>query len=1205
MKVSILMITYNHEKFIAQAIDSILTQNVDFDYEIVIGEDCSTDQTRQIVIGYQKKYPDKIRLLLPESNLGMLPNFVNTYRSCKGEYIAVLEGDDYWISKDKLKKQVNFLDNHLDCSICFTNALLFWEDKHQDPRFFAHEQAKISVIEDLLIKNFISTPTVMYRNGLIQDFPDWYLAQSLGDWSFYIMLAEHGNIGYIDEVMSAYRIHKGGVWSCKNTDYQIREAMKMLQNVRAYFATKENQKYQEILDNVINYYSETLSKITHNQLISTDIKDSRLVEKSKPYKLHIGCGQNIFKDWINIDIEANHPNVDLLCDVREGLPFENASCSLIYNEHVLEHLTVEEGLFFLKECQRVLQPGGTLRVAMPNLEYIVEHYKSENWRNQNWLKWPEFQFVQTRAEMINICFRWWEHKWLYDLEELTRRLSEVGYSKIRNVTWGESTIPEFKNRETREDSLLIIEAEVTPITNQEPHSLVSICIPTSNSEQFVTANTQLSQSRKQLAESWLSLPDDQLSICYQGALGRTHQSLLNNRTHNSLNEQDQHFFDNLLNNLEQGFQKTQSIQNLLAAMLYYRADQLPLKCDLSQIPDWLIADYLKFLFSATVNFQQVGEADHYYKYLAAWLDYLHVSIFSNLEDPSWQKIVNIFARIANFIPIYFNDFNLKKLYIQRAEIIEFFLKINKYETDYKFKLQPSSKKKIRLGILANHYSPSAETFAALPAYEYLSRDFEVILYSFKTTNHPLEEYCRSCANHSKLLPIDLREQVDIIRADDLDILFFATNVTAVTNQISLLASHRLARIQLTSGGSVVTTGMGKMDYFISGKFTDPSPTAQGEYREKLIQLTEAAHCFSYGNDTGKSTVVVDREGLGISSNMVVFTSGANFFKLVPELIHTWAKIVSQVPNAALMLLPYGPNWSNSYPKQAFENNLTQIFAQYGISADRLIVLDPQPVPNRQDIKEYYKLADVYLDSYPFSGTTSLVEPLQANIPIVSIQGNSFRSAMGAAMIKSLDIADLVADNEESYIQLATNLGSNIVLRQQKKVEIQTKMQENPSFLDSRNYSAKISDLFIELFEQYSRNAQNENLRLRDVNLMIFPDWNQSEELVGLELQQVIQALATQPNAHNTTLLIDITNIAIEDAQMFLSSVAMNLMMEEDIDITEELGISLIEDLNHIQWENLLPRINSRIVMDCDNQETVTTLLPKNLAQCQIESFVLS
>src|SRR6266702_1500393 len=118
MKLSVLMITYNHEKYIAQALDSVLMQEVDSNYEIVIGEDCSTDNTRKIVLDYQRKYPNKIRALLPDKNLGMLWNFVATYEACQGKYVAILEGDDYWSSPVKLQKQVDFLDKNTGCVVC-------------------------------------------------------------------------------------------------------------------------------------------------------------------------------------------------------------------------------------------------------------------------------------------------------------------------------------------------------------------------------------------------------------------------------------------------------------------------------------------------------------------------------------------------------------------------------------------------------------------------------------------------------------------------------------------------------------------------------------------------------------------------------------------------------------------------------------------------------------------------------------------------------------------------------------------------------------------------------------------------------------------------------------------------------------------------------------------------------------------------------
>jgi predicted O-linked N-acetylglucosamine transferase (SPINDLY family)/glycosyltransferase involved in cell wall biosynthesis len=613
-------------------------------------------------------------------------------------------------------------------------------------------------------------------------------------------------------------------------------------------------------------------------------------------------------------------------------------------------------------------------------------------------------------------------------------------------------------------------------------------------------------------------------------------------------------------------------------------------------------DHLKFLFSSQSDFKEIGEADNYYQYLQNSLDYLHTSIFNNPDSELWHEVVKNFAQTANFIPAYFNEANLKDIYVKRAEIIEYFLKLQGYEIDYEFTDRPINRKKIRLGILANSFLPSAETYAYLPVYEYLSRDFEVILYSLAETGHPLEQYCQLSANSFKLLPQELSAQVNIIRGDDVDILFIATNVTAVTNQICLLATHRLAKIQVTSGGSVVTTGIRNIDYYISGTLTDPSPTAQEQYQEKLIKLEGSVHCFSYGTEEGKITTPVERNNLGIPEDAFVFISCANYFKIIPELVETWAKIISQVPNSVLMLLPFGPNWSNNYPKLQFINHLNSIFIKYGLETERLIVLDPQPVPDRQDMKEYYKIADVYLDSFPFAGTTSLIEPLQVNLPVIARQGNCFRSTMGAAMIQILNIPDLVADSEESYIKLAVKLGNNPELRQQKSKEIKEKMQDNPSFLDSRAYSTKMGSIFRELFRNYFVNNLEQNLRLREINFIIFPDWTQPEDELGFELQEVIQALATHPESEKITLLINTGDMDTEDAEIFLSSVAMNLLME-DLDITDTIDISLVDKLGDIQWQSLLPRIYGRVILNNEDEVALAKAPVSKIHSYQIDSLI--
>ncbi|MBD2209700.1 glycosyltransferase [Nostoc linckia FACHB-104] len=211
MKLSVLMITYNHEAFIAQAIESILLQEVNFDYEIVIGEDCSTDNTRKILLNYQEKYPDKIRLILPENNLGMQKNFSETFKSCQGKYIALLEGDDYWISSNKLQKQVDFLEKNSEYIICFHNAWVKHTESKNDYFMNSNINKDVFDITDIIkLDWFIATASMVFRNNIIE-LPDWLDNLMVADMPLQLLLSEHGKFKYLDEVMSVYRRHENGI----------------------------------------------------------------------------------------------------------------------------------------------------------------------------------------------------------------------------------------------------------------------------------------------------------------------------------------------------------------------------------------------------------------------------------------------------------------------------------------------------------------------------------------------------------------------------------------------------------------------------------------------------------------------------------------------------------------------------------------------------------------------------------------------------------------------------------------------------------------------------------------------------------------------------------------------------------------------------------------------------------------------------------
>jgi len=235
MKVSVLMITYNHEKFIAQAIDSVLEQKANFDYEIVIGEDCSTDKTYGVCEEYMKRFPKKIKLLRNKNNIGMQKNFTQTFNACRGAYVAFLEGDDYWVDDKKLQKQVDYLDKDLKSSACFHNARIVYEglDKKED-LFHKNAMKRYYDLKDIVSRFFIPSCSIMFRRECVWPFPGWFEKAYLCDWVLHILLAKRGYYGYMNEIMATYRIHKKGILSTGSRDDIMKKSIATLKLVKGY-----------------------------------------------------------------------------------------------------------------------------------------------------------------------------------------------------------------------------------------------------------------------------------------------------------------------------------------------------------------------------------------------------------------------------------------------------------------------------------------------------------------------------------------------------------------------------------------------------------------------------------------------------------------------------------------------------------------------------------------------------------------------------------------------------------------------------------------------------------------------------------------------------------------------------------------------------------------------------------------------------------
>jgi glycosyltransferase involved in cell wall biosynthesis len=248
MKVSVLMTAYNQQAYISQAINSILMQEVAFDYELVIGEDASTDSTREIVLELQRKHPDKIRVLLRSRSeaerdrarqIGGKTSFMEGFRACRGQYIALLDGDDYWTSPHKLQKQVDYLDSQPEISLCFHDVIGIDERAPHEPMNMAHAgQKEISTLAEIATGNFILPCSVMFRNHLWENMPEAFRKTRNGDWMLFMLCAEHGKIGFINEVMAVYRIHGDGAWS-KLTNIQ-----QLKQHISTYELIDEHLKFK-------------------------------------------------------------------------------------------------------------------------------------------------------------------------------------------------------------------------------------------------------------------------------------------------------------------------------------------------------------------------------------------------------------------------------------------------------------------------------------------------------------------------------------------------------------------------------------------------------------------------------------------------------------------------------------------------------------------------------------------------------------------------------------------------------------------------------------------------------------------------------------------------------------------------------------------------------------------------------------------------
>lgn len=309
-KVTVFMVTYNHERYIAQSIESVLAQRTNFPIEIVIGEDCSTDRTREIVVDYARRYPNIIRARLPEKNQGAARNFVDTFPMCSGKYIVILEGDDYFLNRNKLQTQADILDSRPDLAIHFHPVKCIYSDGITGddiwPKNFTREE---STIHHLLEDNFIPTSGCMFRNRLFDRLPPWFSESILGDWPMNIMNAAHGNIGFMPEPMSAYRKHGSGVWTGMDRARQLMLTFRMFSMIDHHFGGKYHDEIYKHRYNTLHWLMHEVEQ-AHALTEGLELNNRQLSELNDRYEAIVDLTsyrvvREIMRPWKQLSKRVN------------------------------------------------------------------------------------------------------------------------------------------------------------------------------------------------------------------------------------------------------------------------------------------------------------------------------------------------------------------------------------------------------------------------------------------------------------------------------------------------------------------------------------------------------------------------------------------------------------------------------------------------------------------------------------------------------------------------------------------------------------------------------------------------------------------------------------------------------------------------------------------------------------------------------------
>lgn len=478
---------------------------------------------------------------------------------------------------------------------------------------------------------------------------------------------------------------------------------------------------------------------------------------------------------------------------------------------------------------------------------------------------------------------------------------------------------------------------------------------------------------------------------------------------------------------------------LLAALLLTEPYRIPPLDPISGLPAWLGPALFRLLAHGPEFFRQPGDPERW----TFWAETLLAAIETAPPDRQGDgfTLLGALRLHAGFA----GTGDLRPLMQRRGQLIARFARAEEWIPPRR------GDGPIRLGLLAMRLDNRPNTRFLLPHLARLDRDrFAVTAYALSGEEDNMAALARLRIGQVKRLDgLSLAAQVAAIRADRLDVLLIGGNVAAAMDPLARLAAHCLAPVQVALASSPVTTGLPGMTHILLGSETPLE--AEDQYTEQFVRLDRPFCCFD--PSLTQEVPVLTRTSLGIPGEATLLLSTANLLKLTAETLDCWFSLLAETENTVLLLAPFNPFWVGGDPPVArFRQHLEDCALARGVARWRVRLAGP--FADSGSLAALAGLADLFLDAFPYAGCTSLTDPLDAGLPIVTMRGTSQRANQAASMLESLGLFHLVAQNEADYRRIAQRLIRDPAERKHIGEAIRQALPDAP-FLDSSGFARSL------------------------------------------------------------------------------------------------------------------------------------------------------